>query len=189
MFKPACSYCYVLWVFQVTLKIKQLFKNITQTSVPSQGSSEWQGVWDNMARCPEQWAPPVVWNFTYEHLQNPEKLLEYLEKVCCLPGNPKETQTTAVCWDLTCLCLPSSVQHHSASSRGREYLWIWWQCNWPSNSCDRPCSSSKSCTKTPSWCPCPGLILLPLLCSCQTHHSPPPPFTHSAQWWLHHPVL
>lgn len=113
----------VMSVFQVMFKIKQLFKHITQRSVRRWGSSERQGMWDGMGRCLEWWAPPVVWNFTSEQLQNPEKLVEYLEKVCCHPGNPKDAQITAVCW-FPGLCLPSTVQYYSASSRGRERLWI-----------------------------------------------------------------
>ncbi|KAK4819027.1 hypothetical protein QYF61_024181 [Mycteria americana] len=33
-----------------------------------------------------QWAPPMFWNLTPEQVQNPEKLVKYLEKVCCHPG-------------------------------------------------------------------------------------------------------
>ena len=47
-----------------------------------------------------QWAPPVFWNFTSEKVQNPEKLVKYLGKVCCHPGNSRETQITAMCWGL-----------------------------------------------------------------------------------------
>lgn len=44
-------------------------------------------------------------------------------------------------------CLPRSVQHYSASSRGREHFWIWWQYNRPSDSNNRPCRNSNSCTR------------------------------------------
>ncbi|KAK4829913.1 hypothetical protein QYF61_007636 [Mycteria americana] len=47
-----------------------------------------------------QWAPPVSWNFTPEQVQNPEKLVKYLEKVCCHCGNSRETLITATCWGL-----------------------------------------------------------------------------------------
>ncbi|KAK4810845.1 hypothetical protein QYF61_008817 [Mycteria americana] len=43
---------------------------------------------------------PVFWNFTPEQVQNPEKLVEYLEKVCRHPANSRETQITAMCWGL-----------------------------------------------------------------------------------------
>lgn len=52
--------------------------------------AEWQGVWDCMGRGLEQWAAPVVWSFTSEQQQNPEKLVEYLEKICCHPDGPNE---------------------------------------------------------------------------------------------------
>lgn len=78
-------------------KIKELLKYITQRSALTQDSSEWQTVRDGMGRCLEHWALPEVWNFTSEQLQNPEKLVEHLEKVCCHPGDPKEAQITAAC--------------------------------------------------------------------------------------------
>ncbi|KAK4810602.1 hypothetical protein QYF61_007339 [Mycteria americana] len=53
-----------------------------------------------MGKCLGRWAPPVFWNFTPEQVQNPEKLVEYLEKVCCHPANSRETQITAMCWGL-----------------------------------------------------------------------------------------
>ncbi|KAK4818034.1 hypothetical protein QYF61_004158 [Mycteria americana] len=43
---------------------------------------------------------PVFWNFTPQQVQHPEKLGEYLEKVCSHPGNSRETQITARCWGL-----------------------------------------------------------------------------------------
>ena len=55
-------------VFQVMFQIKQLFKNMIERSAPRQDSSAWQGVWDGLGRCLEQWAPPGVWNFISEQL-------------------------------------------------------------------------------------------------------------------------
>ncbi|KAK4831209.1 hypothetical protein QYF61_016046 [Mycteria americana] len=81
-------------------KVSKQFKNIIQRSAPRPDSYEWQGVWDSMGKCLGRWAPPVFWNFTPEQVQNPEKLIEYLEKVCSHPGNSRETQITATYWDL-----------------------------------------------------------------------------------------
>ncbi|KAK4807088.1 hypothetical protein QYF61_018429 [Mycteria americana] len=53
-----------------------------------------------MGKCLSYWAPPVFWNFTPEQVLNPEKLVEYLEKVCRHPANSRETQITAMCWGL-----------------------------------------------------------------------------------------
>jgi len=72
--------------FQVLFGVKQVVKNIGQRSAPRLDSYEWLGVWDSMDKYLRQWAPPVFWN-TPEQVQNPEKLVEYLE-VCCHPGIP-----------------------------------------------------------------------------------------------------
>lgn len=91
---------HVVNVFQVMFQIKQLFKSVIKRSAPSQESSAWQGMRDGLGRCLEWWALPGVWNFISEQLQNPEKLVGYLGKVCCRPGNPKEAQISAVCQGL-----------------------------------------------------------------------------------------
>ncbi|KAK4806844.1 LOW QUALITY PROTEIN: hypothetical protein QYF61_012565 [Mycteria americana] len=80
--------------------ISKQFKNIIQRSAPRLDSYEWQGVWDSMGKYLSHWAPPVFWNFTPEQVQNPEKLVEYLEKVCHHPANSRETEITAMCWGL-----------------------------------------------------------------------------------------
>ena len=56
------------YVFQVTFQVKQLFKNMIERSAPMRDSSAWQGVWDGLGRCLEQWATPRVWNFISEQL-------------------------------------------------------------------------------------------------------------------------
>lgn len=74
-------------VFQVMLKIKQLFKNIIWRSALRWDISEWQEV-------------PIIWNFTSKLLHSLEKLVESLEKIFCCPGGPKEAEIIAVCWGL-----------------------------------------------------------------------------------------
>ena len=61
---------------------------------------EWLGVWDSMGKYLGQWAPPVFLKLTPEQVQNPDKLVKYLQKVCRHPGNSRETQITAICWGL-----------------------------------------------------------------------------------------
>jgi len=86
--------------FQVLFRVKQVVKNIVQRPAPGLDSCDWLGVWDSMGRCPGQWAPPVCFKLTPEQVQNPDKLVKYLQKVCCHPGNSRETQITATCWGL-----------------------------------------------------------------------------------------
>jgi len=85
---------------QVLFSVKQAVKNIVQRPAPGLDSSEWLGVWDSMGRCLGQWAPPVSLKLTPEQVQNLDKLVKYLQKVCCHPGNSRETQITAMCWGL-----------------------------------------------------------------------------------------
>lgn len=53
-----------------------------------------------MERYLKEWTPWVLWNFTPEQLQNPEKPVKYLEKVCCHSVSSKEAQITTACWVL-----------------------------------------------------------------------------------------
>jgi len=85
---------------QVLFRVKQVVKNIVQRPAPGPDSCEWLGVWDSMGRCLEQWAPAVCFKLTPEQIQNPDKLVKYLQKVCCHPGNSRETQITSMCWGL-----------------------------------------------------------------------------------------
>jgi len=86
--------------FQVLFRVKQVVKNITQRSAPGLDSYEWRGAWDSTSKYLGQWAPLVFLNLTPEQVQNTDKLVKYLEKVCCHPGNSRKTQITATCWGL-----------------------------------------------------------------------------------------
>jgi len=57
-------------------------------------------VWDSLGKFLGQWAAPVFLNLTHEQVQNPDKLVKYLQKVCCHPGSCRETQITTTCWGL-----------------------------------------------------------------------------------------
>ncbi|GAB0207422.1 hypothetical protein GRJ2_003207800 [Grus japonensis] len=54
----------------------------------------------------------MVWSFTPEQLQDPDKMVEYLKGKCC--GDSKETQLIALCWALATIyqTLLDSRQHH-----------------------------------------------------------------------------
>ncbi|XP_051668782.1 uncharacterized protein LOC127482463 isoform X2 [Manacus candei] len=90
----------LLHVFQGWSKVKQLLKNPTQRFALGLDISEWQGVWNSMGKYLGQWASPAYWNFTLEEVQNLEKLVKHLEKVCCHPVYSREAQRTATCWGL-----------------------------------------------------------------------------------------
>ncbi|GAB0206804.1 hypothetical protein GRJ2_003146000 [Grus japonensis] len=60
----------------------------------------------------------MVWGFTPEQLQDPDKVVEYLKGKCC--GYSKETQLTALCWALATIyqTLLDSRQHHPERESG-----------------------------------------------------------------------
>jgi len=86
--------------FQVLFRAKQVLKNILQRPALWLDSCEWLGVWDSMGKYLGQWAPLVFLKLTPEQVQNPDKLVKYVQKVCCHAGNSRETQITAMCWGL-----------------------------------------------------------------------------------------
>jgi len=86
--------------FQVLFRAKQVVKNIMQRPAPGLDSCEWLGVWDSMGKYLGQWTLPMFFKLTPEKVQNPDKLVKYLQKVCCHPGDSRETQITAMCWGL-----------------------------------------------------------------------------------------
>jgi len=125
---------------QVLFRAKQVFKNIVQRPALGPDSCEWLGVWDSMGRCLEQWAPPVFFKLTPEQIQNSDNLVKYLQKVCCHPGNSRETQLTAMCWGLAHAyrALFNLIQCPEGESVGeRSSRHCGWRCP-PS----RPCSPS-----------------------------------------------
>ncbi|GAB0206634.1 hypothetical protein GRJ2_003129000 [Grus japonensis] len=60
----------------------------------------------------------MLWGFTPEQLQDPDKVVEYLKGKCC--GYSKETQLTALCWALAMISqtLLDSRQHHPERESG-----------------------------------------------------------------------
>ena len=85
---------------EVLFRVKQAVKNIMQRPAPGPDICEWLGVWDSMGTYRGQWAPPVFFKLTPEQVQDPDKLVKYLQKVCCHPGNSRETQINTMCWGL-----------------------------------------------------------------------------------------
>jgi len=67
--------------FQVLFRVKQVVKNIAQRPAPGLDSYECLGVWDSMGKYLGQWEPPVFLKLTPEQVQNPDKLVKYLEKL------------------------------------------------------------------------------------------------------------
>ena len=66
--------------------------NILKKSPPKPENTEWQGVWRDLGETLERWTCSVSWNFTPEHLKDPESLNRYLRQRCCGLGRSEEAQ-------------------------------------------------------------------------------------------------
>ncbi|GAB0189112.1 hypothetical protein GRJ2_001376500 [Grus japonensis] len=75
-------------------------------------------MWESMGGYLETFLPPMVWSFTPEQLQDPEKMVEHLKGKCS--GDSKETQLNALCWALAIIyqTLLESRQHHPEGESG-----------------------------------------------------------------------
>ena len=71
--------------------------NILRTLSPKSENTEWQGVWRDLGETLERWTSSVSWNFTPEHLQDPESLSRYLGQGCCGSDRSEEAQ---IIWGL-----------------------------------------------------------------------------------------
>jgi len=58
--------------------------NILRKPSPKPENTEWQGVWRDLGETLERQASLVSWNFTPEHLQDPESLNRYLRQMLWL---------------------------------------------------------------------------------------------------------
>lgn len=68
--------------------------NIRRNPSPKPENTEWQGVCRDIGETLEKWVPSVLWNYSTEHLQNPENLGKYWRGDVCNPGRSKEARIT-----------------------------------------------------------------------------------------------
>lgn len=86
----------VLSIFlNVFLFIYFIWRNPSQ----KRENAQWQGTWRSLEKILEAWGLPVSWDFTREHLWNPENVCKYLSQGCCDLGRPEEKQ---LIWGLAC---------------------------------------------------------------------------------------
>ena len=68
-------------------------------SPPEPESADWQGIWRGLGKILKARGPAVSWDFTLEHLWDPEKLSQYLSQGQRGLHNSKEVQ---LIWGLAC---------------------------------------------------------------------------------------
>ncbi|XP_074788487.1 uncharacterized protein LOC141973621 [Athene noctua] len=97
------------WSLQASMIVAQCFLNVclilvlamqhfsnnssARKPAPRSDNDEWQGVWEKMGKGLSWWSLPMLWNFTPEQMQSPDKLTECLERVCYQAGKTQETQS------------------------------------------------------------------------------------------------
>lgn len=68
-------------------------------SPPKPENADWQGIWRDLGKILEAWGPKMSWDFTLEHLWDPEKLSQYLSQGWCGLHRSKEVR---LIWGLAC---------------------------------------------------------------------------------------
>lgn len=66
---------------------------------PKTETVDWQGIRRGIGKILEVWGPTMSWDFTLEHLWDPEKLSQYLSQGWCGLDRSKKVQLT---WALAC---------------------------------------------------------------------------------------
>ncbi|KAJ7418802.1 hypothetical protein BTVI_27377 [Pitangus sulphuratus] len=79
-------------------EIRGVFSRAFQALVPAVHNQEWQGRWEKIGQLLEDYFPAVLWKFTPEQVQDPDKMAEYLREKC--RGNSREERLIALCWAL-----------------------------------------------------------------------------------------
>ena len=60
-----------------------IFNTMKKKPSPKPENTEWQGAWRVLGETLERWPSSLSWDFTPEHLQDPESLGRYLRQGCC----------------------------------------------------------------------------------------------------------
>jgi len=68
-------------------------------SPPKPEKADWQGIWRGLGKILEVLGPAMSWDFTLEHLWDPEKLSQYLSQAWCGFDRSKEVR---LIWGLAC---------------------------------------------------------------------------------------
>ena len=67
---------------------------------PKPENADWQGIWRGLGKILETWGPPGSWDFTFEHLWDPEKLSKCLSQGWRSLGRSEEVR---LIWGMTCV--------------------------------------------------------------------------------------
>lgn len=83
----------VLFIISLNICIYHILRKPS----PKPENTEWQGAWRVLGETLERWPSSLSWDFTPEHLQDPESLGRYLRQGCCGSDWSEEAQ---IIWGL-----------------------------------------------------------------------------------------
>ena len=86
-------------ILSISLNIFLFIRAKWKEPPPRPENDDWQGIWKGLGRILEPWGPAVPWDFTPEHLWDPEKLSQHLSQGQCGLDRSKEAR---LIWGLAC---------------------------------------------------------------------------------------
>lgn len=101
MFLLLCLVCLLGVVYTMFRVKKAISRKVIQRFALNLGRFEWHRIWEKMALFGGKFSLTMVWNFSLEQLQDPNKLTEYLQGKCW--DNSIDEQFIAVFWILATL--------------------------------------------------------------------------------------
>ena len=97
-FSNTKSVLILVCVLSISLNIL-LFIHAKWKKPPRPENDDRQGIWKGLGRILEAWGPAIPWDFTLEHLWDPEKLSQHLSQGRCGLDRSKEVR---LIWGLAC---------------------------------------------------------------------------------------
>ena len=70
-------------ILSISLNIFLFIRAKWKEPPPRPENDDWQGIWKGLGRILEAWGPAIPWDFTLEHLWDPEKLSQHLSQGRC----------------------------------------------------------------------------------------------------------
>lgn len=87
----------------------EISREVVQKPAPEVDSPEQHERWEKMGQILKKYSAPMIWKFTPEQIQDPDKMAEYLKESCC--GSSRQAWSCAGPWLLPtthCYCTAPS---------------------------------------------------------------------------------
>jgi len=98
-FSNTKSVLILVCMLSISLNVFLFIRAKWKKSPPRPENDDWQGIRKGLGRILEAWGPAMPWDFTLEHLWDPEKLSQHLSQGRCGLDRSKEVR---LIWGLAC---------------------------------------------------------------------------------------